>query len=55
MNVSRIISNGFTSFIIQDGYLSKKKIKNMTPDELVENARLIDEEITTRGLGVLFG
>jgi sulfatase maturation enzyme AslB (radical SAM superfamily) len=36
-------------------YLSKKKITNMTPDELLENAEAIDREIGSRGLGMLFG
>jgi len=35
--------------------LSKKKLKNMTPDELLDNAKWIDNEITERGLGMLFG
>ena len=35
--------------------LSRKKIKDMSPDELLDNAKLIDEEITTRGIGMLFG
>ena len=52
--MSEKVSNGFTFFIKQKGYLSKRKIENMTPDELMENARLIDEEITSRGLGMLF-
>ncbi len=35
--------------------LSHKKIADMHPDELLDNIKLIEEEITTRGLGMLFG
>ncbi len=40
---------------IQSGYLSKKKLINMQPDELIQNKKLIDEEIERRGIGMLFG
>lgn len=35
--------------------LCRKKISDMTSDELINNKNLIDEEITSRGLGMLFG
>jgi hypothetical protein len=36
------------------GYLSKRKIKNMTSDELILNQKLVEVEIESRGLGMLF-
>lgn len=36
------------------GSLSRKKIKDMTPDELMEDLELINKEIAVRGLGMLF-
>lgn len=53
--MSEKISNGFTFFMKQEGYLSKRKIKNMTSDELIENKHLLEEEIKRRGVGMLFG
>lgn len=37
------------------GYLSKKKIINMQPTELLENIKLLDNEVERRKLGMLFG
>ena len=40
---------------VESGYLSKKKIKDMQPTELLLNKKLIEEEIKNRGIGMLFG
>lgn len=40
---------------VGSGYLSKKKIGNMQPTELLLNLELIEKEIKERGLGMLFG
>jgi len=35
--------------------LSHKKIKDMRPDELLDSIKLIEDEISSRGIGMLFG
>lgn len=35
--------------------LSHKKIKDMRPDELLDSIKLVEVEMKTRGLGMLFG
>jgi len=40
---------------VDSGYLSKKKVKNMEPTELLMNRKMIEDEIEKRGLGMLFG
>jgi len=40
---------------VDSGYLSKRKIENMEPTELIMNKELIEKEIARRGIGMLFG
>lgn len=40
---------------VKSGYLSKKKIKDMQPSELIENIALLEAEVEKRALGMLFG
>ncbi len=35
--------------------LSRKQLTEMTPDELLDNQELLNNEMSTRGLGMLFG
>lgn len=35
--------------------LSHKKIKDMHPDELLDNIKLVEDKISSRGIGMLFG
>ena len=35
--------------------LSHKRLSDMKSDELLDTQKLIDEEIVSRGLGMLFG
>jgi hypothetical protein len=40
---------------VESGYLSKRKIGNMEPTELMMNKEMIEKEIKRRGIEMLFG